>query len=150
MRATNFIDKLQEFQKLPDEVIEEIISRVKKVHLHKRTMLLKAGQVCENIYFLDKGLARAYYTSEGKEYTTDICIDGEFMVEFSSFTHQTPSLQNLELIEDSTLYYVSYKDLQELYIKYPVMERIGRLIAEYHYLSLSTHSYLLKFNTTAE
>lgn len=150
MRATSFIDKLQEFQKLPDEVIEDIISRVVKVNLHKRTMVLKVGQVCENIYFIDKGLARSYYVSEGKEYTTDICIDGEFMVEFSSFVHQTPSLQNLELIEDSTLYYVSYKDLQELYIKYPIMERIGRLIAEFHYLSLSTHSYLLKFNTTAE
>jgi hypothetical protein len=35
MRAKSFIDKLQEFQKLPDEVVEEIISRVKKVHLHK-------------------------------------------------------------------------------------------------------------------
>jgi CRP-like cAMP-binding protein len=150
MRAKSFIDKLQEFQKLPDEVVEEIISRVKKVHLHKRTMVLKEGQVCENIYFIDKGLARSYYTSEGKDYTTDICLEGEFMVEFSSFAHQSPSLQNLELIEDCTLYYLSYTDLQELYSKYPITERIGRLIAEYHYLSLSTHSYLLKFNTTSE
>lgn len=150
MRAESFINKLQEFQELPPELVEDIISKVQKVQLNKRTMVLKAGEVCENIYFLDKGLARTYYTSEGKYYTTDLCIDGELMVEFASFTDQKPSMQNIELIEDCTLYYVSYNDLQELYIKYPVMERIGRLIAEFHYLSLSTHSYLLKFNTTAE
>ncbi|HUH74709.1 MAG TPA: Crp/Fnr family transcriptional regulator [Chitinophagales bacterium] len=150
MKAESFINKLQEFQELPAEVVEDIISKVQKAQLHKRTMVLKAGQVCENIYFVEKGLARTFYTSEGKDYTTDICIDGEFMVEFSSFVHQQPSMQNMELIEDCTLYYVSYDDLQELYRTYPIMERIGRLIAEYHYLSLSTHSYLLKFNTTAE
>lgn len=150
MRAESFINKLQEFQELPPELVEDIISKVQKVQLNKRTMVLKAGEVCENIYFLDKGLARTYYTSEGKDYTTDLCIDGEFMVEFASFTDQKPSMQNIELIEDCTLYYVSYNDLQELYNTHPIMERIGRLIAEYHYLSLSTHSYMLKFNTTSE
>lgn len=150
MRAESFINKLQEFQELPPELVEDIISKVQKVQLNKRTMVLKAGEVCENIYFLDKGLARTYYTSEGKDYTTDLCIDGELMVEFASFTDQKPSMQNIELIEDCTLYYVSYNDLQELYNTHSIMERIGRLIAEYHYLSLSTHSYMLKFNTTSE
>lgn len=150
MNAKSFIDKLQQFQELPENVIEDIISKIQKVTLNKRTTLLKAGQICEYIYFIDKGLARSFYASEGKEYTTDIFIDGEFMVEFASFIYQKPSIQNIELIEDCTLYFISYEDLQALYSQYPIMERIGRLIAEHHYLSLSTHNYLLKFNTTSE
>jgi CRP-like cAMP-binding protein len=90
MRAKSFIDKLQEFQKLPDEVVEEIISRVKKVHLHKRTMVLKEGQVCENIYFIDKGLARSYYTSEGKDYTTDICLEESLWSNFQALHIKPP------------------------------------------------------------
>ncbi len=150
MLASSFISKLNLFEQLPDDVVKDILARLRKENFHKRSFLLKPGQVCEYFYFVDKGLARTYYINEGKEYTTDIFIDGEFLGEFSSFFSRTPSHQYIEMLEDSTLFFMHYDDLQALYSKYPIMERIGRLIAEYHYKSLSAHTYLLKFNTTAE
>lgn len=150
MSASSFISKLNQFVQLPEEVELDILACVKKGNFHKRSFLLKPGQICEHFYFVEKGLARTFFISEGKEYTTDIFIDGEFLGEFSSFFSRTPSQQHIEMLEDSTLYYMNYDDLQALYSKHTIMERIGRLIAEHHYKSLSAHTYLLKFNTTAE
>lgn len=148
--ASKFLEKLHQFEQLPEVVIQDILSSITKLSLPKRTILLKPGQICDNFYFIDKGLARQFYINEGKEYTTDIFIDGEFLVEFASFTFRNPSFQSIELLEDTVLYSMSYEDLQRLYSTYPIMERIGRLIAEHHYRSLSAHTYMLKFSTTAE
>lgn len=147
--ASKFIGRLQQFEQLPDEVIEDILSSIVREQIPKRTLLLKSGQVCDNFYFIEKGLARQFYNNEDKDYTTDIFIDGEFLVEFESFTFRNPSYQNIELLEDSVLYSMSYENLQRLYATYPIMERMGRLIAEHHYRSLSAHTYMLKFCTTA-
>src|SRR5690606_1484162 len=113
--ARTFLDKLQQFEQLPEEVVQDILSSMRKEVLPKRSILLRPGQICENFYFIEKGLARLFYVNEGKEYTTDIFIDGEFMVEFASFTFRNPSMQSIELLEDSTVYSMSYEELQRLY-----------------------------------
>ena len=77
-------------------------------------------------------------------------MDGAFVTSFSSFISQTPSVETIELLEDSILYAIHYDDLQHLYKTYPIMEHIGRLIAEYHYNSLAMKSYRLKFSNSAE
>lgn len=139
-----------EFVELPEAVIEDLLNKTHRKKYPKRTILLEPGQVCEHFYFIDKGLARTYFINGSKELTTDIFIDNEFLGEFSSFFYQEPSRQYIELLEDSELYYMNYVDLQSLYKKYNIMERVGRLIAEHHYKSLSAHTYSLKFNTTSE
>lgn len=146
----SIISFLQEFGDLPNEVIEAIEKTTQKMELPKRHVLLKKGKVCNYLYFLEKGLARNYFEEDDKELTNDITVDGAFLTSFSSFISQTPSVETIELLEDSTLYAIHYDDLQYLYKKYPIMEHIGRLIAEYHYNSLAMKSYRLKFSNSAE
>lgn len=150
MQALSFINTLKKFENLSQEVEEEVSSKIHIEKYPKRTLLLSPGEVCDKLYFIENGLARMYYSVNSKDYTTDIVIDNEFLVDFASFVSQQPSNQYIELLEDCTIHYIQYNDLQELYIKYPIMERIGRLIAEYHYNSVSSHSYQLKFYTTSE
>lgn len=150
MSEGSFISTIKEYVDLPEEIIEEIVLKIKKESFPKRTVLLKPGQVCEYVYFVGKGLGRTYFISGGKEMTTDLSIDGEFFGEFTSFFSQKPSNQYIELLEDSELYFIHHDDLQELYDKYPLMSKVGRVIAERHYIELSEHSYSLKFNTTTE
>jgi len=150
MASSSFISFLNKFDTLPEDLVTDINSRLQRQELHRKTLLHRAGRVCDHLYFVEKGLARLYYVNEDKEYTTDIVIDGEFLVDFASFVSRQPSQNNIELLEDSVIYAIQYQDLQELYSRHPRMERIGRLIAEHNYNSLSAHAYLLKFYSTSE
>jgi CRP-like cAMP-binding protein len=145
-----FIQFLQRFEQLPQEVAEHIESLTIRKELPRKTLLLKSGSTCDYLYYIGKGLARNFYKAKDKEYTTDIAIDGKLITSFASFTSRKPSNENIELLEDSVLYGISYSDLQLLYRTYPIMERIGRIIAEHHYNSLAAHTYLLKFSSSAE
>lgn len=146
----SIISFLQNFSDLPIDVINAIEKVTQKTELPKRHILLKKGKVCNHLYFLEKGLVRNYFEEDDKELTNDITVDGAFVTSFSSFISQTPSVETIELLEDSILYAIHYDDLQHLYKMYPIMEHIGRLIAEYHYNSLAMKSYRLKFSNSAE
>jgi CRP/FNR family transcriptional regulator, anaerobic regulatory protein len=146
----SFILLLEKFEKLPEEVITHINSLLQTLELPKRHLLLKAGKPCDYLYFIEKGLARNFYTEDEKEFTNDIVIEGELLVSFSSFVSREPANESIELLEDSTLKAIHYNDLQTLYTTYPIMERIGRKMAEHYYNSLAAKTYRLKFSSTTE
>ena len=53
--------------------------------------------------------------------------------------------RTIQAIEDSELFIIDYKDLEQLYDKSPKFERVGRLILEYYlaFLQQRITSYLL-------
>jgi CRP-like cAMP-binding protein len=55
---------------------------------------------------------------------------------FFSFITRKPCIENIQLIEDSTLWAISYDDLQNLYDEYPDIERLGRIMNERYYVML--------------
>jgi CRP-like cAMP-binding protein len=142
------ISFFKKFENLSEELILEISQKVKRMDLPKKTILLRKGHICDNLYFIEKGLARNYFIEDDKELTDDIIIDGELLVAFNSFVSRKPSNEQIELLEDSILYAIHYQDLQELYRQYPIMDRVGRLVAEHHYMSLASQAYLLKFSNS--
>lgn len=146
----SFVSFLEQFGELPENIVTEIENVLQKLELPKRHILLKKGNVCHNLYFIEKGLARNYFEEDNKEMTNDIVLESEILVSFSSFVSRTPSMENIELLEDSILYALHFDDLQNLYSKFPIMEHIGRMIAEHHYNSLAIRSYKLKFSNSTE
>ena len=146
----SFISFLEQFGDLPTDLLIAIEQVLQKMEFPKKHILLKKGKFCSNLYFIEKGLARNFFEEEDKELTNDIVLEGELLVSFSSFISREPSLETIELLEDSILYAIHYDDLQKLYQQFPIMERIGRMIAEHHYNSLAMKSYRLKFSNSSE
>jgi len=137
----NFIEKY-----LPHNFIEwELFkSKLKVEYFKKGETIFHIGDVCKKLSFIDSGLARAYMISEeGKDYTWTIFFNDKnahmtnlFVIDYDSFINQTPSLLNIEALEDSVLFSVEYKDVQFLYDKLKRGERFGRLMSQeaYSYL----------------
>jgi len=146
----SFINFLKQFGELPDVVVEAIDTKMQRMELPKKHILLKKGKVCNFLYFIEKGLARNFFEEDNKELTNDIILEGEILVSFSSFISRKPSLETIELLEDGVLCAIHYDNLQNLYQQFPIMERTGRMIAEHHYNSLAMKSYRLKFSNSSE
>ena len=64
-----------------------------------------------------------------------------------SFNRQTPSLMNVDALEDSEIRYVSYQDLQDLYLKHRAWERFGRILAEHFFTRSQARTENLLFLT---
>lgn len=99
-------------------------------HVAKGDVLLKEGEVAGFVVFVNRGLLRLYSTFDDKIRTTKFCKEGEFGSPYESFLTGLPSVYAFDALEDSELLFLASDDLQYLYRKYPVFERLGRLIAE--------------------
>ena len=100
---------------LPREVIQQLLDMVELVELPKNATLLRAGKVCDHLWYLHRGLARHYYTDEqGKDTNVWFAHEGEIMTEVSSFCHRIPSLESIQLLEDSEIYALSHKQVYGL------------------------------------
>lgn len=111
----------------------------------KKFTLIANGKIARELYFINKGMLRLYYTKDGEDITAFIFREHLFSGCYDSFLRQTPSIQGLEALEDSELLVITYDDLQTLYKKVPKMETLSRKIAEQRFINaqLILSSYIL-------
>ena len=76
--------------------------------------------------------------------------ENEFATCFYSFITNTTSFEIIEALEDCSMIKISYSDLQNLYIKFPETERVGRIITENYYIKLEERIINIQFKTAKE
>ena len=97
----------------------------------KKEFLLKENSVCKYYYFITKGLVRSFYIdNKGNEKITLFALDNWWVTNMESFIKKTPSTQYIQAIEDTTVLCISKKELDDLYLKVPKLERLFRIITE--------------------
>jgi len=99
----------------------------------RKTVLLKKGQVCRKLWFVERGFARAYYFKEDKEVTAWFMGDGDFIISVYCVFQQKPSYEVIELLEDASLISISYDDLQRMYSNYSEFSAVWRILTEKYY-----------------
>ena len=75
---------------------------------------VKEGDVCDSLYYIEKGLTRQYYEKNGKEVTEHLEYEGGIVMCIESFFLQEPSRLVIETLEPSKIYAIPYNKLQEL------------------------------------
>jgi len=106
-----------------------------EVHVKKGTIIHLAGEIFSEIWFVKSGLARSYFIDvNGKEYTWQLYFRGKskhglnhFMDDSVSFYEQEGSMLTFEILEDSTFYVTSLKDLDTFISTGKKWEHLARI-----------------------
>ncbi|MES2618627.1 MAG: Crp/Fnr family transcriptional regulator [Bacteroidota bacterium] len=101
----------------------------------RKSLVLRAGQVCHHEYFVNKGCLRTSYTDEqGNEHVSMFAVEDWWAGDlYSLFTGQ-PSIYDIEAIEDTEVLEISKNDLEMLYVKVPKFERFFRILFQNAYV----------------
>ncbi|MGF1637662.1 MAG: Crp/Fnr family transcriptional regulator [Cyclobacteriaceae bacterium] len=103
--------------------------------LLKGELFLKEGEVCTKIAFIEKGSVRLYYALEnGREVSKDFQFENGVIGSLASFFSQLPSNIFVVAVEETQILEMNYKDVIHLYEHYPAWQKLGRLIAQDHFL----------------
>lgn len=125
-----FIDFIKQYIALSEEAKTEISDLLLIEDVPKGHTILKEGRVCERMYFIAKGTLRMFHYQDGKDITYWIYPENGIVTSWHSYISRNPSSEYIETTEASTLLSLSYNQWQDLYLKYPKLERFGRLILE--------------------
>ena len=97
------IDFLHSVYPLSTELKEHLAKILKKKELKKKELLLSAGSICRNVYFVSQGLLRCYYLEDG-EVCKWFMKEGDVVYSVRSFLTQTASNEYIQALENCQLY----------------------------------------------
>ncbi|WP_420572608.1 Crp/Fnr family transcriptional regulator [Kordia sp.] len=119
-----------------------LLSKINTIHFKKNDFFITPGETCTQIGYINTGLLRVFNVdSYGNEITNWLITDGELATEILSFLNQEPTQEYIQCIENTTMEYFTYQDLQEIYKIVPEMHECMKLINEE--LLISIKKYIL-------
>lgn len=119
---------IDQFIDLPAEELEALINSIEVRQVDKKVRLTDIGESEKYLYFVIKGLARKFFLKGKEEIITQIAKEGELISSSVSYFSGMPSTYVIETIEPTTFYSLAHDRAEQLYIRYPKLERLSRLI----------------------
>jgi CRP-like cAMP-binding protein len=135
----NLRQNIHQYVHLTDLEFQEFTDKLVIRKLKKRQTFVREGEVCRYVGYIEDGLFRCLsMTDDGQERVEHFGVTGEWMSEYPSFPTQTPARQTIEALRESTVFLLSYDNLQLLF-ENPKVERLVRKLNE----SMSSENRLL-------
>lgn len=141
---------LESIHPMSDECKESLFSILKLKEVPRKELLLRAGHICQHIYFIQKGLLRCFYYKNDAEICSWFMKEGDVIVSVESFFKQAISYESIQALEDCELYYISYKELQQIYRSFPEFNFIARVLTEKYYCLSEQRLYSIRMMRASE
>jgi CRP/FNR family transcriptional regulator, anaerobic regulatory protein len=116
---------------IPDEDLERSFDYSRLSNYKKGDQILKAGDYCRFIGFLNKGLIVTTIISDGKEIACNFIYEGCFFTYTEGISQNTPSHKNFAALEDCEILMISKEKLPQIFALNPKFETLfTQLLAE--------------------
>ena len=119
---------IDQFIDLPLEELEALINSIEVRSVDKKVRLTDVNETEKYLYFVIKGLARKFFFKGKEEIITQIAREGELISSSVSYFSGMPSGYVIETIEPTTFYSLHHDRAEQLYLRYPKLERLSRLV----------------------
>jgi len=137
--------------RISDQTELEIGAIFRREEYPKGHFLYRQGEICQHIYYIEKGLARVFYLPEsGKEITQWFFAETNFLTAVDSFYHHKPTLVNCELLEDAVIYSLRYSEMEAMLHENHEMARFAFHAVYELAKKLSEYMIAMKFQSAEE
>ena len=144
------LDHIKQYSTLSPAAIEALETCFTKVSFAKNDYLLREGQVCRHLYFVEQGALRGFYNLDGKEVTHWFGFENDFVTSFHSFITGEAAVENIQLLEPTTLLCIAKEMLTGLFSRHHEVERMVRIGYEKYYIRLEERFVNAQFKTAAQ
>lgn len=126
------------------DILESII--VPKKYAKGET-ILREGETCEDISYIDRGLIRQFYFKNDKELTEHIGSDGEIFMCIESLFREEPTHLQVEALEPSMIYCLPKRRLEQVALHNVNIQILYRKILEESLIISQIHADLVRFES---
>jgi CRP-like cAMP-binding protein len=120
---------------LEKKEISYFTSLLIKKEIRRKELVLREGQPCNTISYVQTGVLRAFYCDEdNNESIIMFAINDWWITDMYSFTTEKPSMLTIEALEDSLIFQLQKTDLEQLYLNIPKFEKFFRIIMQNAYV----------------
>ena len=129
------------------DILESVLVPMK---FAKGEIILKEGDVCEPIYYVERGLTRQFYFKNGKELTEHIGVEHSIVMCIESLFKEKPTYLQLEALEPTLVYAMPKHRLEEVALHNVNIQILYRKILEESLIISQVHADMLRFETAQD
>ncbi len=130
--------------------IQALASILVPIKVAKGELIFPEGQVCNAMYYVDRGMVRQFYYKNGKDVTEHFSYEGRIVFCIESFLKQEPSRLFVETLENSMLYAIPYEDLHVLMTQNAEIQKFYQKVLEHALISSQEHADSQRFENASE
>jgi CRP-like cAMP-binding protein len=134
----DFISTFQQLSALSQDAMDDLNSCLFTKTYEKGDLLLRNGEICKRLFFIDEGLAKISFTASDKEFIMRFFLEHVFFTVLDSLTNQTPSIYDIKALEKTIVTYISYNDLEQLCNKHHSVESGFRKLLSFAITNMMT------------
>ena len=147
---TDFIGFVNQLSPLDSTATGDFLNNLNNKTLKKGDYLLKSGEVCRYLYFIDEGLVKTFFNKEIKEFIMRFFSENSVFTVLDSFLSQTPSTYMILALEQTTVTYISKSSMDELCRRHHSIETFFRKLVAFASINMMKRiSEMLEENGTA-
>lgn len=123
---TNLANHIQSTFGLPNKEAALISTFFKPLNLRRNEFFLKEKQHAQQLGFIQSGMIREFFHSDGREVTKWVSGQGYFIMDIASFLFGQPARVNLQALSDCEILCINKSDyarIGQLVPKWPEIEK---------------------------
>ena len=129
------------------DLLESILVPMK---FAKGAMVLNEGEVCKNIYYIDKGLLRQFYYRNDKELTEHLGVENTIVMCIESLFREEPTHLLVEALEPTIIYALPKQRLEQVALHNVNIQILYRKILEESLILSQVHADLVRFESAQD
>ena len=107
------------------------LSKTETKILKAKTILLSAGEIAKNTYFVNSGILRSFTINDNIiEHVLHFACEGWWIGDMYSYISEKPGNLFIEVLENAEVVFISKENQQNLYAEIPKLERFFRILTE--------------------
>lgn len=126
-----FFTHLNKFAKISEEEFTEIITYFEVQNFDKKAVLMQAGNLCNNHYFVLSGCLQMYFSTEkGVEQTLQFAIENWWLTDNLAYRQQRKTEFTIQAVENSEVLCIDFHKQELLLKNFPKLEKYFRSVFE--------------------
>lgn len=109
----------------------------------KNEYLLREGDRVDDCFFLEEGVVRVFFNSDGNEYNKTFFVPGMFPTAITALISGNPSLISFQALTDCSVISFSYSAFKDLFGKHRSLETLMLRIMEVEWIKKERHDILM-------
>ncbi|MGQ1948696.1 Crp/Fnr family transcriptional regulator [Geofilum sp. OHC36d9] len=124
----DFIEQADFISPLSTEAKADLMIYLKQSYFEKGKMINQKGKISRRFYFIESGLLKHYYYYNGNQFILRFFCEKRFATISDSFLKNIPAEYSTIALEDTTLIYLEYDDLEKICAKHHSFEHFIRIV----------------------
>lgn len=141
---------LNKVYQLPDQSKLKVVEYIDEVNYKKGERLFQADQIVKEIFFIKKGIVRAYTKTDNNDITFWFGKEGDTIISMRSYVADQKGYEDIELLEDSEFYKIDISYLRQLFNDDIHIANWGRKFAEQELIKTEERLISRQFKTAKD